>query len=71
MVAAAEDTGSGFGPDAKSRMFDPFFTTKEKGTGLGLSIVANIAASHQGRVELGGSPGGGARVEIWLRALEA
>ena len=69
LVVAVEDTGPGFEPEAIGRLFDPFFTTKEQGTGLGLSIVGSIVASHQGRLEVGAAPGGGARVELWLRAV--
>jgi hypothetical protein len=66
VVAAIEDQGPGFSKEAKASLFDPFFTTKEKGTGLGMSIVSNIVASHKGRVEVGNSPLGGAKVEVWL-----
>jgi signal transduction histidine kinase len=66
VAVGVEDTGPGFQKDALGRLFDPFFTTKEKGTGLGLSIVSSIIAGHQGQVELGQAPGGGARVEIRL-----
>ncbi|KIX14099.1 two-component system sensor histidine kinase NtrB [Dethiosulfatarculus sandiegensis] len=66
VVAAIEDQGPGFSKEAKASLFDPFFTTKEKGTGLGMSIVSNIVASHKGRVEVGDSPLGGAKVEVWL-----
>ncbi|MBI5521994.1 MAG: GHKL domain-containing protein [Desulfarculus sp.] len=68
VVIAVEDTGPGFEPEAAGRLFDPFFTTKEQGTGLGLSIVSSIVASHRGRVEVGQAAGGGARVEVRLRA---
>ncbi len=68
LVAAVEDTGPGFAPEAAGRLFDPFFTTKEQGTGLGLSIVSSIIKSHQGRVELGRAADGGARVEVHLKA---
>jgi signal transduction histidine kinase len=68
VVIAVEDTGPGFEPEAAGRLFDPFFTTKEQGTGLGLSIVSSIVATHRGRVELGRGEGGGARVEVRLRA---
>jgi len=70
VVAAVEDGGPGFSPEAVGRLMDPFFTTKEKGTGLGLSIVNNIVYSHHGRLEMKNSSQGGARVEVWLPAAE-
>ena len=39
-----------------------YYTTHSKGTGLGLAIVAKIIEDHRGRLELGDSPLGGARV---------
>jgi len=71
VVVAVDDSGPGFDQEIRGRIFDPFFTTREQGTGLGLSIVSNIVASHQGRVEVGDAPGGGGRVEVWLKAVEA
>ncbi len=70
VVVTVDDDGPGFDRDLRGRIFDPFFTTREQGTGLGLSIVSNIVASHQGRVEVGDAPGGGGRVEVWLKAAE-
>ncbi|MCB2185772.1 MAG: two-component sensor histidine kinase [Deltaproteobacteria bacterium] len=63
-----EDNGPGISPEKASQIFDPFFTTKETGTGLGLSIVSNIVASHGGKVVVGRSPLGGAKVELRLSA---
>jgi signal transduction histidine kinase len=68
VAVTVEDTGPGFDRQMSGRLFDPFFTTKEQGTGLGLSIVRSIIDSHQGKVELGAGDGGGAKVEIRLRA---
>lgn len=70
VVAQVADTGPGFDPKTLASLFDPFFTTKEKGSGLGLSIVQNIVASHQGKVELANRKSGGARVEVWLPAVD-
>jgi signal transduction histidine kinase len=67
VVAAVEDQGPGFDPEALGRLFDPFFTTKEQGTGLGLSIVNSIVSSQGGRVEVSNRDEGGARVELWLQ----
>ena len=46
----------------------PGFTTKEAGSGLGLRIARSLVAQHEGRLLLGGRPGGGAVVEIRLAA---
>jgi signal transduction histidine kinase len=70
VVVVVEDNGPGFEPQSSGKLFDPFFTTKEQGTGLGLSIVRSLVDSHQGKVELGASGEGGARVEIRLRAAQ-
>jgi two-component system sensor histidine kinase HydH len=65
-VFAVEDSGPGIPFQDRSKLLDPFYTTKKKGTGLGLAQVASIMESHGGRVELGGEPGVGARVALWL-----
>jgi signal transduction histidine kinase len=61
------DDGRGIPPQNISRVFDPFFTTGRKSgrTGLGLHIVYNLVTSTlQGRIELDGRPGEGARFTI-------
>ena len=63
-VFMVEDSGPGFDQANRSRLLDPFFTTKKKGTGLGLAQVAGIMEAHGGKIELGGEPGFGARVEL-------
>jgi signal transduction histidine kinase len=66
-LLAVQDSGSGLTPDVKSKAFDPFFSTKgPKGTGLGLYVSYNVIQAHGGRIELNGSPGGGACLEINL-----
>jgi signal transduction histidine kinase len=45
-------------------VFQPFFTTRSRGTGLGLAIVQKIVVTHNGRVVIGVSSGGGARVDF-------
>ncbi len=66
VLISFEDNGPGVDPKTQASLFDPFFTTRSEGTGLGLSIVSNIAASHKGRVEVGKSEMGGARIDFWL-----
>lgn len=62
------DQGPGVPEHLRHRIFEPFFTTKERGqgTGLGLSISAKIASEHQGRVDVGEAPGGGAVFRVVL-----
>jgi signal transduction histidine kinase len=61
-----EDNGPGIDPSARERVFRPFFTTKRHGTGLGLALVQKIIVFHNGRIKVGTSPLGGARIEITL-----
>ncbi|QHC56486.1 sensor histidine kinase [Rathayibacter tanaceti] len=69
-VLAVDDDGPGI-PDAeRERVLERFVRLDEGrardagGSGLGLAIVAGIAAAHGGRVIVGGSALGGARVEV-------
>jgi signal transduction histidine kinase len=67
-----EDSGPGFPEEALDRVFDRFFRGDParsrpddvSGTGLGLAIVKGIAEAHDGHVEAGKAPGGGARVTV-------
>ncbi len=69
-VFAVEDTGPGIAPEDRNKLIDPFYTTKKKGSGLGLAQVAGIMKAHQGRLELGGEPGMGARVALYFPLAE-
>ncbi|MBI3551302.1 MAG: hypothetical protein HY077_02185 [Elusimicrobia bacterium] len=62
------DTGPGIKPEFLPLLFAPFSTTKPRGLGLGLAMAKKIAAAHQGRVEGGNRPGGGAVFSIMLPA---
>lgn len=57
-----DDNGPGLPVNGRERLTEPYYTTHSKGTGLGLAIVSKIIEDHRGRLELGNSPLGGARV---------
>jgi nitrogen fixation/metabolism regulation signal transduction histidine kinase len=57
-----DDNGPGLPVNGRERLTEPYYTTHSKGTGLGLAIVSKIIEDHRGRLELGDSPTGGARV---------
>ena len=71
-TVAVEDNGPGIADDHVDRVFAPFFTTKPQGTGLGLALVQKIVVTHNGRVSVGRSSAGGARLQVVLplRAVE-
>ncbi len=60
------DNGPGFPAELLPRIFEPYVTTKARGTGLGLPIVKKIVDEHQGHIDIGNSPGGGACIDIRL-----
>jgi signal transduction histidine kinase len=61
-----QDNGTGFAPEVLEQLFTPFFTTKERGTGLGLPVVKAIINNHDGEIEAGNLPQGGAVFTITL-----
>lgn len=67
-----EDSGPGIAPEARERVFERFHRelgTGVEGSGLGLSIVAQVLASHGGRIVLDASPAlGGLRATVTLPA---
>lgn len=69
VIVEIEDTGCGIAEAHLPRLFDPFFTTKPVGvgTGLGLSVARRIVDLHEGAVEIGNIPTGGARVTMVLK----
>jgi signal transduction histidine kinase len=65
-TVTVDDNGPGVPAGAQDRIFQPFFTSKKHGTGLGLALVQKIVVSHNGRVSVGTSPLGGARLQVVL-----
>lgn len=70
-TVTVEDNGPGIDAALCDRVFHPFFTTKPQGTGLGLALVQKIVVTHNGRVSVGRSAGGGAAVQVTLPARAA
>jgi signal transduction histidine kinase len=66
VIVDVVDDGPGVPAQLRDRIFDPFFTTKPKGSGLGLPIVRKIVDAHDGRIDLSGAPGAGARFRVTL-----
>jgi two-component system nitrogen regulation sensor histidine kinase NtrY len=64
IIIRIEDNGPGFSSLRQEKLMEPYYTTREKGTGLGLAIVEKIVTDHQGVIDLGRSPMGGAMVTI-------
>ncbi|BAV96014.1 sensor histidine kinase [Lysobacter enzymogenes] len=64
-----EDLGPGFPAESLARLREPFVSGPgSPGSGLGLSIVQHIAELHGGELRLLNRAGGGARVELILKA---
>jgi signal transduction histidine kinase len=62
------DTGPGIPEERREKIFEPFYTSKDGqgGTGLGLAVCAGIVKEHDGWIEVGDAPGGGARFRVFL-----
>ena len=69
-VLTVDDQGTGIAPADLPHVFDRFYRSQESrsmpGSGLGLSIVRQVAGRHSGTVVASSSPGGGARLTLWL-----
>jgi two-component system sensor histidine kinase CreC len=68
------DSGPGIPEYALPRVFERFYSVPvgagaTPGTGLGLPFVREVALLHGGEASLENVPGGGARAEIWIRAV--
>ena len=60
------DNGPGIGPETIKRMFDPFYSSKPNGGGMGLTLSRKHISLHNGQIEVGNNPGGGAFFRVWL-----
>jgi signal transduction histidine kinase len=69
---AIEDDGPGIPAEVLPDIFDAFVTSRldAKGTGLGLTVAQGIIDQHGGAIHAGNRPGGGARLEVILKATE-
>jgi two-component system, OmpR family, sensor kinase len=64
-----DDAGAGIAPSDRARVLERFARlapSSTGGAGLGLAIVKAVAEAHGGRVDIGDSPLGGARVTLVL-----
>ena len=60
------DDGLGIPDEIIHRLATPFFTTKPDGTGLGLAVSRHWVTRHGGRLRIGSSREGGAKIQIAL-----
>lgn len=67
-----DDDGPGFGAAGLAPHLEPFSTTRASGDGmgLGLAISSEIVKEHDGALTGASRPGGGARVEVNLKAID-
>jgi two-component system, NtrC family, sensor histidine kinase PilS len=63
---SVDDNGPGIPANDRERIFRPFVSTKGRGTGLGLALVQKIIVTHNGRIQVGATPAGGASFQIVL-----
>jgi signal transduction histidine kinase len=65
-----EDDGPGIPKDVLPDIFDAFVSSRldSKGTGLGLTVAQGIVDQHGGTIHASNRPGGGARLEVVLKA---
>ena len=66
-----QDQGPGIPEYAQDKVFEKFYSlarphSSKKSTGLGLSFVREIAALHDGRIDLDNAPAGGAVATLSL-----
>jgi signal transduction histidine kinase len=68
-----QDNGIGFTPEEGQRIFDLFERLhgrdKFPGTGIGLTICRRIMENNRGFIRATGTPGNGARFELYFREI--
>jgi two-component system, OmpR family, sensor histidine kinase MprB len=73
-VLTVRDHGPGIPAADRPHVFDRFYRGSgargRPGSGLGLAIVRQVAETHRGTIAVDEAPGGGARFELRLPALE-
>jgi two-component system sensor histidine kinase MprB len=73
-VLTVRDHGPGIPAADRPHVFDRFYRGSgargRPGSGLGLAIVRQVAETHGGTIAVDEAPGGGARFELRLPALE-
>nr|WP_240956430.1 hybrid sensor histidine kinase/response regulator transcription factor [Wenzhouxiangella sp. XN79A] len=70
-VIEVADAGPGVPDKDRERIFQRYQqadNAPQGGTGIGLALVRELVDLHEGRVEVGDAPGGGARFRVWLPA---
>lgn len=70
-ILTVEDNGKGLPIEFRDRLTEPYVTTRTKGTGLGLAIVKKIMEDHNGELRLEDREGGGARVSLVFKPMQA
>lgn len=76
-VLTVDDDGPGVPAERRQEIFERFTRLDgardrdHGGAGLGLAIVSDIVRAHDGRVDVGDSPAGGARFEVRLPVAAA
>lgn len=60
------DSGPGLQGRTAQQLCQPFYSTKREGMGLGLAICRSLVEAHQGELDAGDAPGGGALFCITL-----
>ena len=67
-----EDSGPGIPPELRLKVFEPFYSTRKasgRHLGTGLSSAQQVAADHDGVIEIDAGEQGGCRVRVVLPAL--
>ncbi|TAE01032.1 MAG: hypothetical protein EAZ97_04190 [Bacteroidetes bacterium] len=71
IIITIKDTGIGMSQEVVNQAFTPFFTNKnpELYLGLGLSVSKQIAAQHQGEIQIQSQEQKGTEVQIFLQKI--